>query len=152
MSWLCLPRSTVSVPYVGLGSGNRRERTVNLTSMIVPLQFYFLSASRKCGCMTDPPSIAACTALLDNFGDSALVSSYNPWTFVDFHQKEHICSDIVKRYKSVWPRSGLDESIVVSSTVVPGELPKTLLCVKYVVFENDSFSISGVVHVSCIVN
>ena len=41
---LRLPQSAVCIPYVGLGSGNRRERTVDLTFKIVPLQCYFFSA------------------------------------------------------------------------------------------------------------
>ena len=57
--------------------------------------------------MTDPPSIAACTALQDNFGDSALVSSYDPWTFVDFHRREHIflefCETILECLTSLGP-------------------------------------------------
>ena len=69
-------------------------------------------------------SIAACTALLDNFNDSALVSSSDLWTSVDIHQGEHIYSNTAKRYKSVRSRLGHDESTVVSNTVVPGEFPK----------------------------
>ena len=76
MCCLCLLHSRVCIAYVGLGSGKRREWTADLTSKTFSFQWYSISASQVCGFIADPPLIAACTALLDDFGDSALVSSY----------------------------------------------------------------------------
>ena len=56
-----------------MGSGNRREQTVDLTVIVVPLQCYFLALSQDCGFLTDLSSIAVCVPLLDLFRDSGLV-------------------------------------------------------------------------------
>ena len=122
MCCLCLPHTHVRVPDVGLGSPNNSDHPADLRTFIVPLQCYLLSLGQDCGFLMNPVSIAACGRLPDDSGDAALIPTYDPWTFVDYHRREYIYSSLAKEFKMCRTRSGQEEVVVSSVVTVPSGL------------------------------
>ena len=59
--------------------------SVDLSSVIEPLQSYLFCGELANNFITDPDSIGRCVELVDNFGNRALRGGYNPWDSVDFN-------------------------------------------------------------------
>ena len=69
--------------------------------------------------------MAACGATwLDILVDTALVRAYDPWTFIDYHRRERICSSLVKQFKMTRTWSGQVEPVPASVTTAPYEKAK----------------------------
>ena len=69
---LCLGHICPVLPTVGLNYRMSGVESVYLSSVIQPLQIYFLCGELANIFFTDPESIARCVELVDNFGDQAL--------------------------------------------------------------------------------
>ena len=124
-SCLCLGHVAPKLPDVSLGSSKVGVTSVDLSSLIEPLQGYLLSSDAEENLFTDPGSISSCTDLLETFGDRALQCGYNPWEFVDIHGYEKIRAELGKSYKVVRIASDVESSASVSERVFVSErLPK----------------------------
>ena len=84
--------------------------SVDFSSVIEPLQSYFLCGDLANNFSTDPESIARCVELVDSFGDQALRAGYDPWEAVDFHGRADIVEGLSKSYKAVRVASDVDTS------------------------------------------
>ena len=117
LSCLCLGHVAPKLPDVSLGSSKVGVTSVDLSSIIEPLQGYLLSTDAEGNFFTDPGSISSCMELLETFGDSALQCGYNPWEFVDVHDYEKIRTELEKSYKAVRIASDVESSASVSEPV-----------------------------------
>ena len=117
LSCLCLGNVAPKLPDVSLGSSKVGVTSVDLSSIIEPLQGYLLSSDAEGNFFTDPGSISSCMELLESFGDSALQCGYNPWEFVDVHGYEKIRTELEKSYKTVRISSDVESSASVSEPV-----------------------------------
>ena len=70
LSCLCLGHVAPKLPDVSLGSSKVGVTSVDLSSIIEPLQGYLLSSDAEGNFFTDPGSISSCMELLETFGDS----------------------------------------------------------------------------------
>ena len=85
LSCLCLGHVAPKLPDVSLGSSKVGVTSVDLSSIVEPLQGYLLISDAEGNFFTDPGSISSCMELLETFGDSALQRGYDPWESVDCH-------------------------------------------------------------------
>ena len=76
---LCLAHVAPKLPDVSLGSSKVGVTSVDLSSVVEPIQGYLLSGDAEGNFFTDPGSISSCMQLLETFSDSALQCGYNPW-------------------------------------------------------------------------
>ena len=118
LSCLCLGHVAPKLPDVSLGSSKVGVTSVDLSSIIEPLQGYLLSSDAEGNFFTDPGSISSCMELLETFGDSALQYGYNPWEFVDVHGYEKFRTELEKSYKAVRIASDVESSASVSEPVL----------------------------------
>ena len=81
---------------MGLSYPMSEVESVDLVSVIEPLQIYLLSGELANNFFTDPEAIAKCVELVDNFGDKALGAEDNPWESVEFHGKAGIVDGLSK--------------------------------------------------------
>ena len=129
LSCLCLGHVAPKLPDVSLGSSKVGVTSVDLSSIIEPLQGYLLSSDAEGNFLTDPGSISSCMELLETFGDSALQCGYNPWEFVDVHGYEKIRTELEKSYRTVRIASDVESSASVSEPVFVSErLPEQRRC------------------------
>ena len=119
---LCLGHVCPMLPSVGLSCPMGGTETVDLSSVIEPLQSYLLCGELTNNFFTDPESIARCVELVDNFGDQALRAEYNPWENVDFHGRDVIVEGLSKAYKAVRVASDVDTSSMSRVLQSPGKL------------------------------
>ena len=121
LSCLCLGHVVSKLPDVSLGSSKVGVTSVDLSSIVEPLQGYLLSSDAEGNFFTDPESISCCMELLETFGDSALQCGYNPWEVVDVHGYEKIRAELEKSYKAVRIASDVESSASVSEPVFVSE-------------------------------
>ena len=129
LSCLCLGHVAPKLPDVSLGTNKVGVTSVDLSSVVEPLQGYFLSSDAEGNFFTDPESIACCMELLETFGDSALQCGYNSWEFVDYHGYEKIRTELEKSCKAVRVASDVESSASLSEPVFVSErLPEQRRC------------------------
>ena len=93
---LCLGHVAPKLPDVSLGSSKVGVTSVDLLSVVEPIQGYLLNGDAEGNFFTDPGSISSCMELLETFSDSALQCGYNPWESVDVHGYEKIRAELGK--------------------------------------------------------
>ena len=98
---LCWGHVAPKLPDVSLGSSKVGVTSVDLSSVVEPIQGYLLSGDAEGNFFTDPGSISSCMELLETFSDSALQCDYNPWESVDVHGYEKIRAELEKSFKAV---------------------------------------------------
>ena len=99
--------------------------SVDLSSVVEPIQGYLLSGDVEGNFFTDPGSISSCMELLETFSDSALQGGYNPWESVDVHGYEKIRAELGKSFKAVRVASDVESSASLCEPVfVPERLPE----------------------------
>ena len=125
LSCLCLGHVAPKLPDVSLGSSKVGVTSVDMSSILEPLQGYLLSSDAEGNFFTDPGSISSCMELLVTFGDRALQCGYNPSEFVDVHGYEKIRTVLEKSYKAVRVASDVESSASLSEPVfVSKRLPE----------------------------
>ena len=103
--------------------------SVDLSSVVEPIQGYLLSGDAEGNFFTDPGSISSCMEFLETFCESALQCGYNPWESVDVHGYEKIRAELEKSYKAVRVASGVESSSSLSEPVFVSEkLPEQRRC------------------------
>ena len=110
---LCLGHTVPKLPSVSLGSPGRGSTDVDLSDVIEPLQSYLLGSGAEQNIFTSAESISSCAELLDEFGDRAIRSSYDPWASVDFHGRSEIYGALTKAYKNVRIASNVETGVEV---------------------------------------
>ena len=70
---------------VSLGSSKVGVTSVDLLSVVEPIQGYLLNGDAEGNFFTDPGSISSCMELLETFSDSVLQCGYNSWESVNVH-------------------------------------------------------------------
>ena len=98
------------MPDVSLGSSKVGVTSVDLSSLIEPMQGYLLSSDSEGKFFIDPESISSCLELLESFFDKTLQSDYNPWESVDIHGYQKIRAELEKSYKAVKVASDVESS------------------------------------------
>ena len=121
LSCLCLGHVAPKLPDVSLGPSKVGVPSVDLSSVVEPLQGYLLSSDAEGNFFTDPESISCCMELLETFGDRALQCDYNPWEFVDHHGYEKIRAELENSYKAVRVASDVESSASLSEPVFVSE-------------------------------
>ena len=121
LSCLCLGHIAPKLPDVSLGSSKVGVASVDLSSVVEPLQGYLLGCDTEENFFTDPESISCCMELLEIFGDCALQCGYNPWEFVNYHDYEKIRAELEKSYKAVKVASDVESSASLSGPVFVSE-------------------------------
>ena len=122
---LCLGHFAPILPDVSLGSSKVGVTSVDLLSVVEPIQGYLLNSDAEGNLFTDPGSISSCMELLETFSDSALQCGYNPWESVDVHGYEKIRAELEKSYKAVKVAGDVESSSSLSEPVYISErLPK----------------------------
>ena len=125
LSCLCLGHVAPKLPDVSFGTNKAGVTSVDLSSVVEPLQGYLLSSDADGNFFTDTESILCCMELLETFGDSALQCGYNSWEFVDYHGYEKLRTELEKSYKAVRVASDVESSASLSEPVfVPERLPE----------------------------
>ena len=119
---LCLGHICPVLPTMGLNSPMSGVESVDLSSLIEPLQSCLSCGELANNCFTDPESIARCVELVDNFGDQALRSVYDLRESVDFHGRADIVEGLSKFYKAVRVASDVDTSSTSTVLQSPGKL------------------------------
>ena len=109
------------LPDVSLGSSKVGVTSVDLSSVIGPIQGYLLSGDSEGNFFTDPGSVLCCIELLETFSDRALESDYNPWESVDAHGYENIRAELENLYKTVTVASDVESSSSLSEPVFVSE-------------------------------
>ena len=113
---LCLGHVSPKLPDVSLGSSKIGVTSVDLLSMVEPIQGYLLNGDAEGNFFTDPGSFSSCMEMLETFSDSALQCGYNPWESVNVHGSEKIRAELEKSYKAVRVESDVESS---SSLIEP---------------------------------
>ena len=122
---LCLDHVAHNLPDVSLGSSKVGVTSVDLPSVIEPVQGYLLSCDSEKNSFTDPESISSCLELLETFCDRALQSDYNPREPVNVHGYEKVRAELEKSYKAVRVASVVQSSSSLSELVsVSEKLPE----------------------------
>ena len=96
--------------------------SVDLSSVIEPLQSYSLCGELANNFFTDPDSIGRCVELVDNFGDRVFRAGYNPWDCVDVNGSAGVVEELSKAYKAVCVASDVDTSSMSTVLQSPGQL------------------------------
>ena len=118
---LCLGHVYPKLPDVSLGSSKVGVTSVDMSSVIEPIQGYLLSGDSEVNFFTDPRSISSCMELLETFSDSALQCDYNPWESVNVHGYEKIQAELEESYKAVRVASDVQSSSSLSEPVFVSE-------------------------------
>ena len=98
---LCLGHVARKLPDVSLGSSKVGVTSIDLLSVVEPIQGYLLNGDAEGNFFNDPGYFSSCMELLEAFSDSALQCGYNPWESVDVHGYEKIRAELEKSYKAV---------------------------------------------------
>ena len=129
LSCLCLGHIAPKLPDVSLGSSKVGVTSVDLSSILEPLQGYLLSSDAEGNFFKDPGSISSCMELLETFGDSALQCEYNTLEFFYVHGYEKIRTELEKSYKAVRVASDVESSASLSEPLFVSErLPEQRRC------------------------
>ena len=118
---LCLGHVAPKIPDVSLGSSKVGVTSVDLLSVVEPIQGYLLNGDAEGNFSTDLGSISSCMELLETFSDSALQCGYNPWESVDVHGYEKVRTELEKSYKAVRVASDVGSSSFLSEAVFVSE-------------------------------
>ena len=62
--------------------------------------------------------------IVQRFGDAASIPTHDPWTFVNYDQREQIISSLAKQFKLGRNRAGQGELLAPSVITAPSELVK----------------------------
>ena len=119
---LCLGHICPVLPTVGLSYPLSGVESVDLASVIEPLQSFLLCGELANNFFTDPDSNGRCVELVDSFGDRALQAGYNPWASVDFNGRAGIVEELSKAYKAFRIASDVDTSSTSTVLQCPGKL------------------------------
>ena len=95
--------------------------SVDLSSVIEPMQGCLLGCDSEGNFLTDPGSISSCMEFLETFSDRALQCDYSPWESVEAHGYEKIRAELEKSYKSVRVASDVESSSSMSEPVIVSE-------------------------------
>ena len=107
---LCLGHASPKLPDVSLESSKVGVTSVDLSSVIEPIQGYLLSCIPEGNFFTDPESISSCLELFETFCDRALQTDYNPWESVNVHGYQKVRAELEKSYKAVRIASDVESS------------------------------------------
>ena len=118
---LCLGHDAPKLPDVSLGSSKFGVTSVDLSSVVEPIQGYLLSGDAEGNFFTDPGSISSCMELLETFSDSALQGDYNPWESVDVHGYEKIRAELENSFTAVRDASDVESFASLSEPVFVSE-------------------------------
>ena len=118
---LCLGQVASKLPDVSLGSSKVGVTSVDLSSVVEPIQGYLLSGDAEGNFFTDPGTTSSRMELLETFGDSALQCGYNPWESVDVLGYEKIRAELEKSYQAVRVASDVESSSSLSEPVFVSE-------------------------------
>ena len=118
---LCLGHVSPKLLDVSLGSSKVGVTSVDLSSVIEPLQGYLLSCDSEGNFFTDPESNSSSLELLETFCDRALQFDYSPWESVKNHGYEKIRSELEESYKAVRVASDVESSSSWSKPVFVSE-------------------------------
>ena len=119
---LCLGHICPALLTVGLSYPMSVVASVDLSSVIEPLQSYLLCGELANNFFTDPDSIGRCVELVDNFGDRALRAGFFPFDSVDFNGSAGLVEELSKTYKVVRVASDVDTSSMSAYLQSPGKL------------------------------
>ena len=109
------------MPDVSLGSGKVGVTSVDLSSVIEPIQGYLLSGDSEGNFFTGPRSIFSCMELLETFSYRAFQCDYNTWESVNAHGYEKIRPELEKSYNAVRIASDVESSSSLSEPVFVSE-------------------------------
>ena len=118
---LCLGHVAPKLLDVSLGSSKVGVTSVDLLSVVEPIQGYLLNGDAEGNFFTDLGSISSCMELLETFSDSALQCGYNPCESVDVHGYEKIRAELEKSYKAVRVANDIESSSSLSEPVFVSE-------------------------------
>ena len=118
---LCLGLVTPKLPDASLGSSRVGVTSVDLLSVIEPIQGYLLSCDSEGNFFTDSESISSCLEMLETFCDRAQQSDYGPWESVDVHGYEKNRADLEKAYKAARVASDVESSSTLSEPALVSE-------------------------------
>ena len=118
---LCLGHVAPKLPDVSLGSSKFGLTSVDLSSLIGPIQGYLLIGDSEGNFFIDPGSVSCCMTFLETFSDTALQPDYNPWESVDAHGYEVLRAELEKSYKAVRVASDVESSSSLSEPVFVSE-------------------------------
>ena len=90
LSCLCLQHVVLDSPEVKFESPNGVGAGPDLSDVFRLLQSYLLRSNTDCKVFTDTSPIADCLEVVESSARSAVKSDYNPWTNVDFCEKDRI--------------------------------------------------------------
>ena len=121
LSCLCLGHVALKLPDVSLGSSKVGVTSVDLSSVVEPIQVYLLSGDTEGNFFTDSGCISSCMELLETFSDRELQGDYNPWELVNVHGNEKIRDELEKSYKAVRVASDLESSSCLREPVFVSE-------------------------------
>ena len=117
---LCLGHVSLKLPDVSLGSRKVGVTSVDMSSVIEPIQGYLLGCDSEGNFFTDPGCISSFWSCLRPC-DRALQSGYNPWDFFDAHVYEKVRAELEKSYKAVRVASDVESSSSLSEPVFVSE-------------------------------
>ena len=100
----------------------RGIETVDLSSLIEPLQNYLLCSGLDLTFFTDPEQFVKCVESVDYFGDQALQIGYDPWESVDFHGRRDIVQELSKSCKAVPVAGDVNSSSISTVLQIPCNL------------------------------
>ena len=109
------------LPSTGLSYPMRGKEIVDSSSLIEPLQNYFLCGELVDDFFTNPESVARSVALVDIFGDQALQARYDPWNSVNFHGRADAVQELSKSYMTVRVACDVDTSSMSTILQSPGK-------------------------------
>ena len=121
---LCLGRVSPRLPDVSLLSSKVGMTSVDLSSVIEPVQGYSLDCDSEGNFFTYPGSISSCLELLETFSDRALQSDYSPWESVNVHGYKINRAELEKSYKDVRVVSDVESSSLSEPVFVSEKLPE----------------------------
>ena len=119
---LCLGHICPVSLTVGLNYPLSGVESVDLSSVIEPLQRYLYCGDLANNSFTDPESIGRCVELLVNIGDQALRAGYDSCESVDFHGRADNVEGLSKSYKAVRVASDVGTSSMSTVLQSPGKL------------------------------
>ena len=117
----CLGHVYRKLPDISFGSSKVGVTSVDLSSVIEPIQGYLPSGDSEENFFTGPGSISFCMELLETFSDSALQCDYNPWESVNVQGYEMIRAELEKSFKAVRVVSDVESSSSLSEPVFVSE-------------------------------
>ena len=118
---LCIGHVYPKLPDVSPGSSKVGVTSVDLSSVIEPIQGHLLTGGSEGIFFTDPGSISSCMELLETFSDSALQCDYDAWESVNVHGYEKIRAELEKSYKAVRVESDVESASSLSEPVFVSE-------------------------------